>query len=130
MVRFRSIAAWLLVVLWFPATLHCSLEAAEIVKAFACETSDGQNDNDPAHCNSDGCQVVEDGLYRRGAVTLNVAVPPVIVAACFISLQSLGLVAWNELAPTRVGQTAPLELTCTWQFVQRAALLPGAPSLV
>ena len=89
-------------------------------------------DRSPAHhdkeCDGDGCAAVELGFYKLEQAQ-STAVRPF-----------LGLVAWLVPLPdngeSRVPDVlvspapSPPELPRLWQFEQRAALLPRAPSFV
>lgn len=125
MVRVSQFMAVLLLALWLPATQHCALEA---VGALATTCAD--------HCTTgestgkDACGSLEDGSYKPSTVTSKVTAPSLFACACFLSLHL-------ELCATDESQALPGEAfgqakawISSWQFVRRAAPLPGAPSLL
>ena len=81
-------------------------------------------------CAEDGCGTVEDGGYRIDSGSLKLASVHAIV--CVPLVCSMVAVPEPERSP---GQAAsdridrPLAWVPIWQFVQRAALSPRAPSL-
>jgi hypothetical protein len=125
----QKIVAVCLLAFWLVATQHCGLEAAGVLSgheaeaAGCCASSEG--------CENDGCATVEDGGYRLGNTAPILASPELVTC--------LWSVDWNLKVPPRELRTdvsfrtpfeRPLDWLPTWQFVQRAALLPRAPSLV
>lgn len=117
--------------LWLGATQHCNLEAAGILTPHAesgpengccAGTDDG--------CAADGCESVENGAFRNGSDGATLDVP---VFSCCDFLVCLNL----DPRPAEVAASSawltdferPLDWVPTWQFVQRAALSPRAPSL-
>ena len=119
-----------LLAFWLVATQHCGLELAglfaahhdEFDAAGCCSSSDG--------CATDGCATVEEGAYRLGNAAPAIASP--LLNACLWS------VVWNLNEPQRDLRAdvafrspfeQPLDWLATWQFVQRAAPSPRAPSL-
>jgi hypothetical protein len=117
--------------LWVAAGSHCLLEALPGMEFLSCcqhsevEKSPAHHDND---CDGDGCATIESGLYKaeQGQPTL---VRPL-----------LPLVAWLTVTPDTVpprglgspvfASSSPPEIHCSWQFSQRTALPPRAPSSV
>jgi hypothetical protein len=127
--RFRhSYLAAFLAVFWLFATLHCELEAAEIFESHAVADQvccDGGEE----HCSHDGCQLVEGGHYSVNPAA-KVSSPQLALCYCLICL-SIGAVeveAEDGYSPDYFER--PLDWVPTWQFVQRAALSPRAPSLM
>lgn len=117
--------------LWLGALQHCNLEAAGILTSGAEAGSDaGCCSGSEAGCETDHCNVVESGacLNVDGGVTLHV--PEFSCCECLICLNvAFASVADRERVPVDTSFDLPLNWVPTWQFVQRAALLPGAPSL-
>lgn len=115
------------VAVWLLATQHCGLEAAgmwgsNVHAANCCPNGEG--------CTSDGCNVVEQGAYKPASDTLKVSTPDLFACVCLLCAStSLDLSEGLEalLPPSR---ERPSDWAHTWQFVQRAALSPRAPSLV
>jgi hypothetical protein len=120
-----------LLAFWLVATQHCGLESAGLFAAHensseskgCCSSSDG--------CASDGCETVEEGAYRLDGAGLAVTSPQ--LSACLWSA------TWNLNIPVRELRAdvswrghyeRPLDWVATWQFVQRTALSPRAPSLI
>lgn len=124
MQRLRTIVAIVMAWLWLPATQHCGLEAAGVLTA-RCEHLGAVG---CGHCAPDGCNAVESGSYKIGNGTPKVLPPQ--LAAC-VCLNATAPVLVSEAAVfSRSYEERPLEWVPSWQFARRAALLPGAPSLV
>ncbi|HEX2101434.1 MAG TPA: hypothetical protein VHF69_12255 [Candidatus Synoicihabitans sp.] len=124
---FRIVALYLAVV-WLPATMCCSLEAAEA--AVLCPTSvccdDSHGDEGGA---AEACNDVEAGRYQ--AATSEVKVPPAVP-----TVETL-LTVWIDLASIEGPATrrcagdedAAREWIAAWQFTRRAAAPAHAPDL-
>jgi hypothetical protein len=129
-VRNKLVAACLLA-FWLLATQHCGLESAGLFAAHdiqteangCCASSDG--------CANDGCETVEEGAYRSDNTAPAIASPQ--LSPCLWSVN------WSIKVPVRELRAdvlfrrqleRPLDWLPTWQFVQRAALSPRAPSFV
>lgn len=118
----------LLLALWVPVSLHCSLEALPGFNFLQCCCGDGETAKPDPGCTPDTCSAIESGLYK-------IEDDPAIFAGL---TTLLALAAWavvTELpadsAPTRPsGPAPPPELGHSWQFLSRAALPPRAPSFV
>ncbi|MDO8544817.1 MAG: hypothetical protein Q7S40_30605 [Opitutaceae bacterium] len=128
--RHKVIAGFLLA-FWLLATQHCRLEAAGLIEPHAVADQTCCPGGE-AHCSHDGCDTVENEGYRIDSDSAVIPAPQ--FAAC------LCLICWNLSVPSfeiREGDASssenferPLNWVPTWQFVQRAALLPRAPSFV
>jgi hypothetical protein len=130
--RFRNkLFAVVVMAVWLFATQHCGLEAAGLLAGHdesaegssCCSTSGG--------CENDGCATVEDGAYRPDQSALVISAPVLSVDAFLV----LGDISpprqlQAELALTRDAFERPHDWVTTWQFVQRAALSPRAPSVI
>ncbi len=117
--------------LWVAAGSHCLLEILPGLEFLSC-CQHAPADKTPAHhekeCDGDGCTAVEMGFYKLEQSRPATARP------------FLGLVAWlfaspdgfpENLSEGLVSPTpSPPELPRLWQFVQRTALPPRAPSAV
>ena len=129
-VRNKLVAACLLA-FWLVATQHCGLESAGLFAAHesasdatgCCASSDG--------CATDGCEMVEEGAYRSDNAGLAIMSPQ--LSACPWPM------VWSIDVPARESRAEvsfrrqferPLDWLPTWQFVQRTALSPRAPSFV
>lgn len=126
----NKLVASCLLAFWLLATQHCGLESVGLFAAHdeqgaaagCCASSDG--------CASDGCATVEDGAYRLDRGSSEIASPP--LSASFWSVAWSSDVPPLELQPDvalRSWLERPHDWRRTWQFVQRAALSPRAPSL-
>ncbi|MBS0163996.1 MAG: hypothetical protein JSS48_15690 [Nitrospira sp.] len=123
MVRISKFLSVLLLALWLPATQHCALEAAG---ALITTCADHCTTGEPT--GKDACGSIEDGSYRLAGDTLKVPAPDLFACACFLCLH---LEAWpsdNSLSQTGDASSRVDVWLSTWQFVRRAAPLPGAPS--
>jgi hypothetical protein len=110
---------------WLLATQHCGLEAVGF---------DFDSNHDSAHCASgediDGCKTVEEEGFKPMANGLSVPSPDLLVCLLLIWAPSISS---NSPDGASVMPDALIERSkgrlSTWQFVQRAALSPRAPTL-
>jgi hypothetical protein len=126
--RFRhNFLAVCVTALWLLATQHCGLEAAGFFSAHDEESSECCVGS--GGCENDGCATVEEGAYRPDSSSLAISAPS--HSGC------LAVTIWHLAAPPRElpadmalrhGSERPLDWVATWQFVQRAARSPRAPS--
>lgn len=118
----RRIIAVLLLSLWLPATLHCTLEAAGLEIAFVCHDHET-----PAaaanHCADDACHAIEDASFTVFSLTKLVGTATLSVVA--LLPEPLELPA-DGVRPERTD--VPRELQRSWQFSTRAAPPARAPS--
>jgi hypothetical protein len=125
---FAKSAAVLLLALWVPATMHCTLETMPGFSflQWCCGTDEAPaQDHD---CSQDFCSAVESGFYK---IEDNPTLAPGLALL-------LAFATWNgvaepaaECAPDFLpASSAPPELPRFWQFSYRTALPPRAPSLV
>lgn len=117
--RARSIVACVLLALWLPATLHCSLEQAGLL---------GEKDGCVDRCATDNCGVLETGLLKLTTDTVKVPAPSVLTCLCCLREITPETIIVPLVSPERTN--SPPELAGTWQFAVRAAPPPRAPSLV
>ncbi|MBK9991479.1 MAG: hypothetical protein IPP19_12275 [Verrucomicrobia bacterium] len=127
----RKIAAFLLVALWLPTTQHCMLEAAGLLSAqeehadhnACCESASGV-------CEPGACNVLESGSYRVGSSSVAAPIPALTVCVCLLGWDAQDFLLNAEEAADTASTTfdRPPDCSPTWQFVQRAALMPRAPS--
>lgn len=117
MPRVRSLITVLLLALWLPATLHCSLEQFEIFgDQPACADS----------CATDSCDLLENGLFKSNAATVHVGAPTLLACLwCPAEFVSEPIFV-PDVSPDLTD--CPPELARTWQFAVRAAPPPRAPS--
>ena len=122
-------AAFLLLALWVPATMGCTLERIELWECFCCDhkasAHEGEAQEHPHPMDCDGCIVchaLESGHFFQSQKIVKLA--PVIV--------------WLVvLQPTAISQTDPSFTPSSsvsppvpdWLFFQRAVLPVRAPSL-
>lgn len=124
--RILPYIASLLLALWLPVTLHCALEAAEIIPTTCVDEHGG-----PGGSASDGCDEVENGEYKLSSDNLTVPAPALAVCFCFLSLYVVPRrVPADRIFPFDRRSELPRELVPTWSFVRRAAPLSRAPSLL
>jgi hypothetical protein len=127
----NKIVAGCLLAFWLLATQHCGLESAGLFAAHhdgtepsgCCTSSNG--------CATDGCATVENGAYRldNGAPAI---AAPALSSCLWVASSNLELIL-RELrvdVSFRGHFDRSLDWLPTWQFVQRAALSPRAPSLI
>ena len=127
MVRLRNIAAWMLVALWLPATLHCDFEAVGLDALFHCETDHHSGGDVPIA--DDSCDVVENGWIKLSGTQHSLSAPVLSVCLlCFSAPLLDDLLAAPEIELSDV-VIAPIEIARTWQFVTRASLPARAPNL-
>lgn len=107
-----------LLAVWLPATVHCELEAAEIVPMDECCETEGQG----AHRCESGCNVIEDGGIKTECQN-TLAIPPQIC----ITLPDL-----SDRMPDIMEQKRPhpesFKIHHLPQFVIRTALPIRGPS--
>ena len=113
------------------ASFHCRLEVLPGFEFLSCCQHSGSKQS-PAHhekeCNDDGCAAVERGFYKPetpqdAPVTPSLALPAWLSPLPELSRDS----AFDHLISI---SSSPPELPKAWQFSQRTALPPRAPSFV
>ena len=127
--RFRVFIAVLLGLLWLPATLHCGLEAVDLLQDHCEDGGEKACTSAGAGCATDSCQVVEEPGYRAEVDTLDLAPPSFVACACMIC------VGWTDPARGPEIQEAPPEgwdrsrvWVPAWAFDRRAAAPAQAPN--
>lgn len=128
--RFRhKLFAVFWVATWLLATQHCGLEAAGVFEQHTAVDQKCCSGGEP-HCSHDGCDTVENGNYKVDSDVPTVPVPQFVECFCLICCHisappleaSVDDLSWKYIE-------RPLNWVPTWQFVQRAAPAPRAPSL-
>lgn len=117
---------WLLLALWWPATLHCQIEQAFEQERPACEHACHPESGHKSV--PDSCALFEDALYSAPGGHLALP-PPQFVLDLWVSLV---VPPPETVAPTVIPDlhaSAPPWVPC-WHFVRRASPLSRAPSLV
>jgi len=127
----RAILASAIVTLWVAASFHCRLEVLTGFEFLSC-CQHSESEKSPTHhekdCNDDGCSAVERGFYRPEATQSAPLIPLLALNAWLSPLPDDG--------PSRACQSLvtisslPPELPRLWQFSQRTALPPRAPTFV
>lgn len=116
-------------VLWLPISVHCELEEIPALQFLSCcptESAPHQDDD----CETDGCAVVESGLYKTEERQASIPTPNLAVCAepnwLLISL----LEPTPAFAELPFLHLPPPEIPAGWRFAFRTALPPRAPSFV
>ncbi|HVU18304.1 MAG TPA: hypothetical protein VHD32_15480 [Candidatus Didemnitutus sp.] len=124
MTRVSKLMAMVLLALWMPATQHCALEAVgALITTCTDNCATGESPD------KDGCGSIESGNFKPSGAIVKAPAPSLFACAFHLCLQlapqahheSISLIG---CAVVRADAWIP-----TWQFVRRAAPLPGAPSL-
>jgi len=125
--RLTKVAAMLALVLYGLASMHCILEGVpglEFLKT--CCFLDSAS-SVPQGCEGDGCNAIEGGKYLPEQQTVS-APQPSLLFALFSTVIEAPL---PELQATSFSiSETPQDLLGAWQFSQRTALPPRAPSVV
>ena len=127
----RAICVSAIATLWVAASFHCRLEVLTGFEFLSC-CQHSESEQSPAHhekeCNDDGCAAVERGFYKQEQPQAAPVMPSLALLAWLSPLpddgQSSAFHSLVSISPT------PPELPKAWQFSQRTALLPRAPSFV
>jgi len=115
--------------LWVAAGSHCRLEVLSGFEFLSC-CHHAEADQSPAHhekeCGSDGCAAIELGFYRLETLQQAPLRPLLALVAWVVPLPDY----CRPTAPTSpvIASSAPPEISRLWQFFQRTALPPRAPS--
>jgi hypothetical protein len=110
---------------WLLATQHCGLEAI----GFGFDSN-----HDLAHCASgediDGCKTVEEGGFKSMGNALSAPAPDLTICLLLIYASFVPATAPDDASVMPADFVEhPRAWVPTWQFVQRAALSPRAPTL-
>ena len=126
----RTILVLTLAVLWLPVSVHCELEEIPALQFLSCcpeENSAPHHDDD---CETDGCAVVESGLYKTEERLISLPAPELALAVFLGGLPETPLSAPELAVKPTPGRTVPPEIPQAWQFALRTAPSPRAPSFV
>lgn len=126
----RTMLVLTLAMLWLPVSLHCELEGIPSLKFLSCcpeENSAPHHDDD---CQTDGCAVVESGLYKTEERLVLLPEPEMVLAVFLSGLRETLLSAPETAARPCPGRIVPSEISRAWQFALRTAPSPRAPSFV
>lgn len=125
-----SIAAFLLLAVWLPATNHCALEASGALEALACDHEEASDTEACAHeCTADVCARVETASFGKDGKALKVLPPPPALAALILALAP-AKPGPDPSPPAREDSPETQRLLRTWAFTQRAAVPARAPDLL
>jgi hypothetical protein len=117
--------------LWVAAGAHCRLEALPGFEFLSC-CQDSGADKDPAHhqkdCEKDGCAAIEFGFYKQAQVQPAPLKPLLVLIPWLVPLPDNCQV--GDSACLVPASSPPPDLPRIWQFSQRTALPPRAPSIV
>jgi len=116
-------------VLWLPISVHCELEEIPALQFLSCCPDDDAAPHQDDDCETDGCAVVESGLYKTEERRASLPAP--ILVFCVVS-------NWLAAAPVAPEPaifdlppvSPPPEISVGWHFSFRTALLPRPPSFV
>ena len=122
----QGVALAILSVLLF-AGAHCKLEPLPGFAFLACCPQGEGTPNPDSDCDTDGCALVESGLYKTEDNQVELTAAPLDLAG-FVFLPESAKYLSTVTRPVRY-EAVPPELTNTWQFSRRAAPAPRAPSL-
>jgi hypothetical protein len=113
-----------LLVLWFPATQCCALEAAGLVPRFCCD--DGCARGEP--CAKDACASLGSVPDGTGAVVQTVSAPELRDATSYLGI----VLVPSFFEPAMIMPAAtidpPGEWVAAWHFLRRAAPPSRAPA--
>jgi hypothetical protein len=121
-----SIAAFLLLAVWLPATNHCTLDASGVIEALACDHEEPAAEACEHDCTADVCERIETASFGKDVKTLKVLPPPLTIAALILVIAPTATgpdpssATWDDSPEVRLLQR-------TWVFAQRAAVPARAP---
>jgi len=125
--KLTKVFAVLTLVLWGLAAMHCTLEAVpglDFLKSCCFVDSEPTS---PRDCGGGGCCAVEDGSYRSEDQTTS-APQPLLILVLLSSVIEAPIP--EPQARFFVASVIPPEFPRIWQFSQRTALSPRAPSIL
>lgn len=112
--------------LWLAAANHCKLESIPGFQFLVC-CEQGEAPHQDSDCDTDACALVESGLYKAENNRVTVSAPAGL--AVFFLPPPLEQMSDLEALKRLCLDLVPPELPRVWQFSQRTALPPRAPSL-
>ena len=124
--KLTKFVALTVLALWGLAVMHCKLEALpglDFLQSCCFVDSAPSSEKD---CEDDGCGAVEDGGYRTEEQTVSAPQPLLILALLASATQAPLPELRARFFPV---SESPPDLPRIWQFAQRTALPPRAPSL-
>jgi len=126
-----AIAAWLMLAMWMPATLHCAVEEAGFLNCvWDCHAEVAGAGHEDSDCARDMCKLVEDGDY--GFIRGQEVIPVFPPAAWLLSFVELPLDDVSGLCVSRTATGRPDFLAedwaVLWRCVERVAPPVRAPA--
>jgi hypothetical protein len=141
---FRAILVTATLVFWLAGSNHCRLEQLPGMEFLACaptdcapsddcESSDcgGHEDSGCADdaCADDSCSIVEGAVYQAGTLRFKADAPTFVAVNPALAALTFTFIAPSPAPIIFSAHTgSPPELPRLWQFAQRAAAPPRAPS--
>jgi hypothetical protein len=117
--------------LWVAAGSHCLLEVLPGLEFLSC-CEHGPTEQSPAHhetdCAGDGCAAIESGFYKVERPRVAPVKPLLPLVAWLTTVRDN--VQFSAAEPPDIASVPPAELCRIWQFTQRTALPPRAPTFV
>jgi hypothetical protein len=122
----NQVVALLLLALWMPATLHCTIDAVMHSDRTNCESSCNHESGD-----SEGeiCGSVESGSFISQLERLIISEPNLAIVECLACLHARLLFAVAPLPPPAWTKDDPSGWVPQWAFAARAAMPARAPNL-
>jgi hypothetical protein len=127
----RIIFAVAIATLWVAAGSHCRLEILPGFEFLSCCQHSAVEKNPTHHekdCQDDGCAAVELGFYKLAKPQQAPLKPLLLLVAWLVPLPDIYQDA--DSACLVRATSSPPDLPRIWQFSQRKALPPRAPSIV
>jgi hypothetical protein len=127
----RAICVSAIATLWVAASFHCRLEVLTGFAFLSC-CQHSESEQSPAHhekeCDDDGCAAVERGFYKSETPQDAPVMPLLALDAWLSPLPD----EWQSSAFDFFvsSSSSPPEFSKAWQFFQRTAMPPRAPSFV
>ena len=125
--RFVKCIALLLLALWVPVSMHCTLETMPTFSFLQCCCGEDEGQQQAGDCEEDVCGAVESGCYK---IEDNPTLAAGLVVMLVLATDWVTEAASNAASLIEVPSTPPPELPRVWQFSYRTALPPRAPSFV
>jgi hypothetical protein len=120
-----------LATLWVAAGSHCLLEVLPGFEFLSC-CQHPETEKTPAHhekdCGGDACVTIELGFYKAAQPQSALLKPSLSFVAWLIASPDVCLAGPSDSLLSV--SSSPPELVRFWQFFQRTALPPRAPSFV
>ena len=127
----RNFLAVAIATLWVGVGSHCLLEVLPGLGFLSC-CQHPQSEQSPAHheedCAGDGCSAIESGFYKLEQ-RQNAPIKPLLPLVAWLTAVADDRQPTAPVFPVLVSSSPP-EVSRIWQFLERAALPPRAPSFV